>query len=90
MAYESFLDVNPNVAYRKALMELQPQMSRYFEPRYQDVYEEYQAVLPQNPALTFSSFLNTYPFMQTFGGVSPRLKGEYQNIYSPNARWLSY
>uniref|UniRef100_A0A6M3K3J5 Uncharacterized protein n=1 Tax=viral metagenome TaxID=1070528 RepID=A0A6M3K3J5_9ZZZZ len=90
MPMTSFLESNPEITYKQRLMGLQPQISRFFENRYYDVYKEYQSELATNPYLSFDKFLSTYNFPQKFGGYSPRLRGEYPSIVSPRARWLNY
>ncbi len=97
MAFESFLQTQPRAAFEQALGGLDQPQSRFFRPRFNQIYNRFLAELPNQPTLQFSDFLesptDTGPAPLSRGrflGFSPFLRGERQNILTPRARFLNF
>uniref|UniRef100_A0A6M3J2S7 Uncharacterized protein n=1 Tax=viral metagenome TaxID=1070528 RepID=A0A6M3J2S7_9ZZZZ len=85
-----FLSGYPQAAFAARMKNLPRPMGEFFGYKFNDIYNEYLAKMPGNPTLSFSSYLQNYPFLQNYGGYAPRQKGQYQSSYSPPARFLNY
>jgi len=91
----SFLEDNPYSVYYNQLMSMDPRRRQYFQPRYGDVYGQFQgaqagqALAGQQPTGKFSDFLSQYNFGEEYGRLAPWQRGEYNSRYAPPARWLT-
>lgn len=67
----------------------------YWKNQYGNVFSDWEselgrlAMAGQPPALTFQSYLSSYPWLQNYLGQSPGARGQVgQSKYAPRTRWL--
>ena len=93
---QSFLGQNPQAVFQSKISGMASPMSRFWQPRYSDIYGQYmgqqagQAMGGEIPTGDFSSFLNKYPWLQSFYSYSPQQRGSYPSRYAPPVRRLQY
>ena len=98
MALDSFwsqwLNESPDILY--AAMRPQqgsPNFLNYWRSQQGSNYEDYlgrlgrMALGGQDPTLQYSDFLQGYPFLQRWAGMSPGERGEQPQRFSPRLRW---
>lgn len=96
MAFQSFLQTKPRALFEQTLGGLPQPQSRFFRPRFDQIYNQYLAQLPNQPTLQFSQFLQgdrnrpSFQFGERFQSFSPFLRGERPSIFSPRARFLNF
>ena len=90
MALSSFLDTDPQAAFSMATQRLSPQMGRFFMPRYNDIYNRYRSGLAANPAMTFGSFLEKFPWLREYQSYAPYQRGFRPATMAPMTRFLNY
>ena len=79
--------------YERALPKMpSPAMEQYYEGQYAPLYREYRATaLPEEPTgAGFEAFMKQYPFLEKYGQIPPRQRGEFTARFRPPTRWLNY
>jgi len=90
-AASMFLQANPRYAYASMLPKLGQPMQRYYQPRFNELYDEYTGMLAANPTLQFPDWLNQQNWLQRYQGVPGAMRGNYSSrSLTPATRFLSY
>jgi len=95
------VNYNPQQIYYSFLAGLPSPVQDYYRRNFQNVYAQYYADLPaimserakqgiNRPPPAFESYLQTYPWLAKYQGVSPRERGSYPATLAPPARKLNY
>ncbi len=92
-----YLKSNPQAVYAKVMMGLPDPMKRYYTPRFNDIYNEYEGLLAQQatagiiPDIDFGAFLSKKNWLQEYQGLAPAQRGDYSSsILTPRTRFLNY
>lgn len=84
-----YLASNPQAAYAGAIPTGGgSRQNQYWGRNFGNVYNEYLGnVARGQPELQFTSFLENYPWLQKYYGMSPQQRGDYSGNLTPRAVW---
>ena len=81
----------PRGLFSNALLGQRKQVRDFFEPRFNELYNEYLGGLQANPQQNFGGFLRGINFSNRLGTFSPQQRGDYSaRILSPRTRFLNH
>lgn len=72
-----FAETQPRGLFSRALLGQRKEVRDFFEPRFNELYNEYLAGLAAQPQQSFGGFLGGVNFSNRLGTFSPQQRGDY-------------